>query len=145
MSRLDVLARLAKLRVDEARVALVVREVERDRLIAADRALVAALTREQAEAAQSLDARSTFSAYADKIRRDRDSLTMAIATAETAVDQQFDVLQGCYRELKTYELAIEDERVRLTAQALRRETLVLDEIGVDAARRKGTADRAEQG
>jgi flagellar export protein FliJ len=136
VNRLAVLARLAKLRVDEARIALARAEDERDRMVAAIAELEAALAVERVAATCSLEARSTFAAYAEAARRRRDGLRGGVERAAAAVAAGLDVLQARFRELKTYDLAIEAEEARAEERARRVETAEMDEVAADRARRR---------
>jgi flagellar export protein FliJ len=136
MSRLDVLARLAKLKVDEARVKLARLEGERDQWRAAIVGLDEAVAAERLAAAQSLEARSTFAAYVTAAQVRRESLTTMAESASAAVETQHGVLRACFRELKTYDLAIEAEDAREREVERRKESATLDEIAADRARRR---------
>jgi flagellar export protein FliJ len=135
VSRLPVLVRLHRRRLDEARLNLVRIEAERAALQAREAELEETMVVERRAARSSFDAARTYPSFARRMRVAFDALARGIAEADVAVDQASDQMTARFRELKTYELALEAEIERARADEARLERNELDEIAANRARR----------
>jgi flagellar export protein FliJ len=129
--RLATLIRLHTWRLDEQRRALADALRELDRLHQQSLALEAEITAEQEAAAVApAEAGLAYAGFARTAVERRAACRQAISGAETDVASRREKVQGCYRELRTLELAQDNRRQRAKAEADRRECLTLDEIAL---------------
>ena len=113
--RRDLAAQLRTLEALEDRAGALVEEVAREHGIAGSSAGEAALF---------------FGTYIEGVRRRREALEGAIASADSAVNEARDEAREAFRGLKTVETA-EDHRVRAEETELERlDQAILDEIGL---------------
>ncbi|HEV2673398.1 MAG TPA: flagellar export protein FliJ [Aliidongia sp.] len=129
--------RLHKWTVDEAqrRLGELMRLADRLRQDLED--LAAEAVREQAAAAQSLEAGMTYGAYAVRVIERREKLNRSIAEVEGQIEQAREALKDAFAELKKFELAAAaaEERARKKRDA--REQTALDEVAIGIFRRQG--------
>ncbi len=139
MSKLPVLVRLHRRRLDEARANLAVCEAAREDRRSRQAALNETMSLERRATRGSLEATRVYPAFAERMRSVAYALARAIAEADVAVDQASELLAARFRELKTYELALEAEVEERRSTEARLERSELDEIAADRARRAAVA------
>ncbi|MEX2648164.1 MAG: flagellar export protein FliJ [Alphaproteobacteria bacterium] len=139
MSKLPVLVRLHRRRLGEARGNLAACEAAREELSSRLAAFHGTMNLERRATRGSLEATRVYPAFAERMRSVADALARAIAEADVAVDQASELLAARFRELKTYELALEAEAEKQRSTEARRERSELDEIAADRARRTAAA------
>jgi flagellar FliJ protein len=128
--------RLHKWTVDEAQrqLADLMRLADRLRQDLAD--LEAEVLREQALAAQSLEASLTFGAYAGQVVERREKLNRSIAEVEGQIEQARDALKDAFAELKKFELAAASAEARARKKREAREQAASDEVALGIFRRQ---------
>ena len=130
MSRLDLLIRVQKRAVDDARMVLARAEEVLERLLDEDRRLDVTLGAERAAAGRSIEAAQAFQAYVHRIREERINLAVAIQAARDAARKAGDEVLAAHRELRKIELAQEAARERARQEAARRERRDTDELAL---------------
>lgn len=78
-----------------------------------------------------------YGRYHERYAAKRDALVQAMAQVQEEIEAARDELAEAFREAKTLELTQEARERRALAEAERRETLFLDEIGLTQHRRRG--------
>ncbi len=139
---LKTLVRMSEWTVDEKRRSLGVLLRQFDELETSLENLEKELVVEQRAAAVSPhEAGINYGRYAASVISRREYLNRAIQTIEKQIVSAREDLSDAYLELKKYEVA-ENNRKRLEEEETdRREALLLDDIGIEMARRRGTLDR----
>ena len=135
MKGLDTLIRLHRQRLDEKRVGRVDLEARRAALVALADGLERELEAERRTAAESLEARHTFGAYAERMTARQRAVAGEIATVDDALAKADDELAAAFQELKRYEISRDARAMRDRDALARRERMQLDEIGADQHRR----------
>ncbi len=131
MARLEGIIRVRKWELDEKRRVLVALERERsaiiDRMDAIDREVIA-----EREAASLEVGPVSLGAFMNgaKIRLDQLSAELAIKDQEILV--QHEEVSEAFRELKTFEIAEEQEKARIKKDLEHKEQVALDEQGVQS-------------
>ena len=83
-----------------------------------------------------------YGAYHRAYLERRATLEQKLATVRFLVERAREELAEAFRVLKTYEITQSNEDRRLRQEAERKETAVLDEIGLTLHRRKTAGERA---
>jgi flagellar export protein FliJ len=130
LSRLDLLIRVQKRAVDEARIVLANAEAVLGRLLDEDRRLDVTLGAERATAARSIEAAQAFQAYVHRVRDERVNLAVAIRAARDVARKAGDAVLEAHRELRKLELAEEAARERARQEAARRERRTTDDLAL---------------
>lgn len=130
MNRLDILIRVQKRVVDDARLALARAEAVLDRLLDEDRRLDVLLGAERAAAGRSIEAAQAFQAYVQRIRRERDALAVAVRSARDAVRRAADEVLDAHRELRKVELVQDAADERARQEESRRERRDTDDLAL---------------
>lgn len=142
MRGLAGLIRLHRWKLDERRKKLADMEtlaVElRAQLVRLDETLKA----EAELSATSLDAARSFSAYMAAETERRSRLTATIAELERELAAARDEVAQAFRELKTYEITLENRRNQKASRERRRQQAVLDEVGRNIFRGRGSGPAA---
>ncbi len=134
---LKTLVRLSEWTVDEKRRSLGVLLRQFDELEASLANLEKELIVEQrAAAASPHEAGINYGRYAASVISRREYLNRAIETMETQIVSAREDLSDAYLELKKYEVAERNRKQRETDELDRREQSVLDDIGLEMARRR---------
>ena len=136
MSALDNLVRISRWHLDEARQKLGDLERLESRLQGDIDRLDANLAAERAAAQESDQARAAYPAYAQAQKGRRQRLERSIADVQGQIAPARDAVAEAFREVKTYELARDNERARAESQRARAESARLDELGLQLHRRK---------
>lgn len=140
MADLSPLIRLHKYELDEKQRALSIlyaamAELERKR-----EKLMVEFAMETAAANANGETSFTFSAYAERVQREREELEEAQRVMDLKIQKAKDSLMETYSELKKYEMT-QAERERLAAEEeAYKESLMLDEIGLETYRRRQADD-----
>jgi flagellar export protein FliJ len=132
---LATLIRLAGSEVDTARRELQAVLAEEDRVNEALRTLDESLARESALAQQDPSFAGSFSLYLGHARRKRQGLEAERAALEPRIAAARDKLAEAFAIQKKYEIARDNRAAAARAEAARKETLDLDEMGLNAHRR----------
>jgi flagellar export protein FliJ len=143
VSRLDILIRVQKRVVDDARLALARAETVLDRLLDEDRRLDVLLGAERAAAARSIEAAQAFQAYVQRIRGERDALAVAVRSARDVVRRAADEVLDAHRELRKVELVQDAADERARQKEARRERRDTDDLALARfarSARNGAAD-----
>lgn len=136
-SGLPSLIRLHRWRVDEKRRRLAERRRRSDDLHGEAQRLEREIADEQARSrSDPLEAGIAYAGYARAAVERRTRTAAAIAAAEVDVAAARDDLGEAYRSLRTLEMAQADRERRQATEAERRERIVLDEVGLEAHRRR---------
>lgn len=93
------------------------------------------VARERKNAA-SLEWSFAFPPYADAAQARVDELNRKIAELDVSVAQAEERVSDAFKELKKYETALENQLERERVEAERKQQIVLDEIALNAHRRK---------
>ena len=134
---LGSLIRLKKWRVDEKRRALAERLRIEEALERGSRTLEAELVNEQRIATQSPDeAALLFGLYVQGVQIRRRELAASIAKSEVQSAKAREAVQAAHRDLKTFETAEASRQRRDAEELARKEQMDLDEIGLQAHRRR---------
>ena len=136
MKSLDTLIRLHRQGVDEKRLGRVALEEEREALVSLADGLARELEAERRAAAESLEARYTFEAYAERMTARQRAVAGEIATFDATLVRADDEIAAAFRELKRYEISRDTRETRERNALARRERMRLDEIGANQHRRR---------
>jgi flagellar export protein FliJ len=143
MSALDNLVRISRWHLDEARQKLGDLERLEARLHDDIQRLDANLVAERTAAAESDLARAAYPAYAQAQKLRRQRLERSIAEVRDQIAAARETVAEAFREAKKYELARDNERARAEAKRARAEAARMDEMGLQAYRRKQAGGGAE--
>ncbi len=135
MRGLNTLIRLHRQRLDEKRVKRLALEEEREALVALVDGLARELAAERRAAAESLEARYTFAAYAERMTARQRALAGEIATFDAALVKADDEITAAFQEFKRYEISRDARETGERNAQARRERMRLDEIGANQHRR----------
>lgn len=130
MKSLATLIDLKQRELDEKRRILVQLEEEMDRLLAEEAELKKALDREGRIAAEQPDMARYFGAFAEGNEKQQDEARNKQATIHSLIEAQRDAIGEAFAELKQMEIAKEKMDEEEEADANRKETMQLDEIGL---------------
>lgn len=132
---LATLIRLAGSDVDAARRDLQTVLAEEDRLKAALEALEESLAKESALAREDPSLAGSFSLYLANARRQREALEADLQALVPKIAAARDKLAEAFAVQKKYEIARDNRDAAARAEALRKETIELDEMGLNTHRR----------
>ena len=139
MKSLESLIRLRKFAVDESRRRL--RDLERleERLREQSRLLEEELTAEQrAAGGGSPEANLTYGGYAAGVIERRGHLQSSIDDVSVRIEHARGELGAAYEELKRFEITEARKLARARREEMRREGQILDEVGLNQYRRRGS-------
>jgi len=135
-SRLDNIIRLRKWELDEKRRVLAMLQAEEDAIIAR----IDALEQQVAEQSQSGDqlevSPTTLGVYLEGARIRAEMLEAELEAQAEKVAEQQDSVAETFRELKTFEIAREQEMKRAAQKEAREEQAAFDELGIQAHMRE---------
>lgn len=134
---LATLIRLAGGEVDEARRELEAVLAEEDTLITAMTVLEASVLHEQSEAGSDPTMLAALSAFLVRAREERKSLEQQRQDLQPRIDAAREALAEAFANQKKYEIAKETRDLSKNREEARRESLFLDEVGINAHNRKG--------
>ena len=130
MKSLQTLIDLKQQELDEQRRILVQLEEEMERLKAQEAELKKELAREGDIASKQPDMARYFGAFAQGNEQQQEQTREKQATINTLVEKQRDVITEAFAELKKMEIVKEKRETEEQANADRKETEELDEIGL---------------
>ncbi|PCI59245.1 MAG: hypothetical protein COB37_11925 [Kordiimonadales bacterium] len=142
MSRLDSIIRLKKWELDEVRRVLSELFAERD-------AMTAELDRMTEEVAEQSRSRSievfsvSVGAYMGGVRKRRLEIAATIEAKDVELEAQQDKVAEGFRELKTFEIAHDQEMKRQKLAESQAEQAVFDELGIQDHARKEAVTASE--
>lgn len=135
MSALDSLVRLHRWHLDEQRRQLAELDGLAGRLRAEAERLAVEQAREQAMAAQSLEAGSAYASYARRLIERREKLAQSLAAVEQEIVAAREAVNNAFQEMKRFETAAANRAAQRRRGLVRAEQRVLDEIGLEMFRR----------
>lgn len=133
---LATLIRLAGAEVDQARQSLQDVLAEEDALLAALAALEQSIADEQRQVGTDPTLRAALSAFLVRTREERASIVQQRQDLQPKIAAARDALAEAFAIQKKYEIARENRAAEAAADAAHRETLFLDEVGINAHNRK---------
>ena len=77
-----------------------------------------------------------YAPYADSANRQIDAISNLISELDVKIDAAEDRVADAFKDLKKYEVALERQQERERIEAERRDQIALDEIALNAHRRK---------
>ena len=140
MSALDSLIRLHRWQVDERRRHLADLEGLATQLTEESHRLDREETREQAAAAASPEAAITYAAYARRLIERRRKLAQSQAEIVEQMERSRALLAEAFQEVKRYEIMAANRLRQQQRREERRQQQALDNLGVEAFRRRGGKD-----
>jgi flagellar export protein FliJ len=137
---LHTLIRIRKWDVDERQRALGLLLRDEEKLIDFQNRLAAALAAERAfVATASVDQRTTFEAYVQRCRKQREDLDKALTVLRARIDEAREHLAEAFRRHKTFEITQDQRDAAEEKEFNRVEQINLDEMGIELHRRKAAA------
>ena len=136
MDGIATLARIHRMRLNDARRALADLHRERDGILGECARLAGELEAEKLIAAASWEANTAFAAYRGVMIARREAMNLLLDDVEVRLGEANDRIATQFRELKKYELTLERRELEKTREAERRERIELDELGLDMYRRR---------
>jgi len=137
VSALDSLIRLHRWQVDERRRHVADLEGLAAQLTEEHRRLEREDAREQAAAAASPEAASTYAAYARQLIERRRKLALSQAEVAEQIERSRGVLAEAFQEVKRYEIMAANRTRQQQRREARRQQQVLDDLNSEAFRRRG--------
>lgn len=137
---LATLIRIRKWDVEEKQRAVGALMRDEEKLLDFQTALERELVQEKATASQAAaNERYTLEPYIQRCRERRNNIAAALILIRRKIDEARDELAEAYRRLKTFEITQEQRDAAEEAEENRIEQITLDEMGLDAHRRKQNA------
>ena len=140
MSALDSLIRLHRWQVDERRRHLADLEGLATQLTDEHHRLDREEAREQAAAAASPEAAVTYAAYARQLTERRRKLAQSQAEVAEQIESSRAALAEAFQEVRRYEIMAANRLRQQQRREERRQQRALDDLGVEAFRRRGGKD-----
>jgi flagellar export protein FliJ len=140
MSALDSLIRLHRWHVDERRRHLADLEGLATQLTEESHRLDREETREQAVAAASPEAAITYAAYARQLIERRRKLAQSKTEVAEQIERSRALLAEAFQEVKRYEIMAANRLRQQQRREERRQQQALDNLGIEAFRRRGGKD-----
>ena len=138
MKGINTLIRLHRQHLDAKRVYRTNIEDQRAGLERRARAMQLEFEDERKTAAESLEVRQTFSAYAERMTRSLRALAAEMIEIDTQIARLNDEIVEAFQTLKGYELTRDARMKRMAKERAQRERAELDEIGAVQYRRQTT-------
>lgn len=140
MSRLDNIIRLRKWELDEVRRELAVLLGEREEMVHHLDMITEEIDEQNRSTAIEVFS-TTVGAYMDGVKKRRDQIGSMLEAKELEINEQQDKVAEGYRELKTFEIAHDQEMLRLKKAEDKEEQAMFDELGTqDHARQDAVTD-----
>jgi flagellar FliJ protein len=139
MSTLDSLIRVNRWQIDERRRQLADLEALAEKLRLDQRRLNDEDLREQRVAAASLEASFTYAGYADGLIERRRKLAQSLVEVADQTVTARQALADAFEEMKRYEITAANRVRQAQLREGRRQQQVMDDLGVEAFRRRGAA------
>jgi flagellar export protein FliJ len=131
MSRLQSIIRVRKWELDEKRRELVALEDERAAIVEQMDDLSIEVAEQQNAAALEVGPAS-LGAYMNGVRYKMSAFEAALMQKDKEIEERRDEVTEAFRELKTYEIAEEQEQKRIRDAAALRDQKILDEQGMQS-------------
>ncbi|HYM03057.1 MAG TPA: flagellar FliJ family protein [Stellaceae bacterium] len=138
MSALDSLVRIHRWQIDERRRQVADLEALASKLREERRRLDEEELREQRVAAEAPEAAFTYGGYVNALIERRNKLSQSLSEAAQQIQAAREALAEAYQEMKRYEITAASRARRQRLEEERRQQKMLDEIGLDAFRRRAS-------
>lgn len=142
MSRLDNIIRLRQWELDEVRRELATLLGEREDMVQQLQMMEEEIA-EQSRATSMEVFSVTVGAYMHGVRVKQEMITAAIVAKDEEISEQQDKVAEGFRELKTFEIARDQEMKRLVAQEAKEEQQAFDELGIQNHARQDAVVESE--
>ena len=136
MKGIDTLIKLHKRELDELRRRIGVFENQKQQLVNLSHKLAEELKKEIEEAGKRPEMGQFFGGFAKRIKTRQENIATEIAALDKKIDALTDEAREAFGELKKFELAKANAEKRAAKEAMRKETIALDEIASVQDRRK---------
>ncbi len=136
MKTLDTLIRLHKRKLDELRRNMVALENQKAQLQQAIKNLQQELENEVKLAGKQPEMANFFGEFAKRIKNRQENLRQEIVALDVKINNLNKEIFEAFTELKKYEIAKENAKLRQREEANRKETIMLDEIASQQYQRK---------
>lgn len=136
MKTLNTLIRLHKRTLDELRRNMVALENQKTQLQQTIKSLQNELEKEVALAGKQVEMANFFGEFAKRIRGRQDVIHQEIRGIDGKIEALNKEIFEAFTELKKYEIASENLKLRMLEEEKRKETLMLDEIAAQQFQRK---------
>lgn len=142
MSRLDNIIRLRKWELDEVRRILADLLGERDAMMHQLDMMEQEIADQSQNASIEVFA-TTVGAYMGGIKRRKDEIIAAVIKKEKEIEEQQDKVAEGFQELKTFEIARDQEMLRIRQAEAKEEQEMFDELGIQEHARKDAVTESE--
>jgi len=142
LSRLDNIIRLRKWELDEQRRVLADMLGEREALVHQYELIEQEISEQGRNSSLEVFA-TTVGAYMDGIKRKQDHILSVVAKKDKIIAEQQDKVAEGFRELKTFEIARDQEMLRLKQAEDKAEQDMFDELGIQEHARKDAVTESE--
>ena len=136
MSAIDSLVRLHRWQLDEHRRQLADLDLLAQKLRAEKLRLAEEEASEQNAAGASLEAATAYGGFARHLIERREKIEQSIAAVEQQIATAREALAETYQEVKRYEIALANRVTQRRKRSERQQQRTLDEVGIDAYRRR---------
>ena len=133
---LTTLIKLYRRRLDELRRAMVALENEKSQLQLASARLQQELEDEIRKATEQPEMGHFFGGFATRIQQRQEELASAIHEIDMKIRKLNDDISEAFTDVKKYEIAQDNQKKREAQEALRKETIMLDELASQQHRRQ---------
>lgn len=140
MKTLDTLIRLHKRTLDELRRNMGVLELQKSQLQQTIQALQKDLDTEVELAGKQPEMANFFGGFAKRIKKRQEDIRLEISVLDKKITALNNEIFEAFTELKKYEIAKENAKLRVQEVEKRKETLMLDEIAAQQYQRKQTKE-----
>lgn len=140
MSALDSLIRLHRWQLDERRRDLATLEDLAAKLEEERRRLEAEDARERDAAAASPEAAFAYATYVRRLIERRRKIEQSRAEVAERIARAREALAEAFQEVKRYEIAAANRAKQQEQQEARRETKIMDDLGIEGFRRKAAGN-----
>ncbi len=136
MKTLNILIRLHKRKLDELRRNMASLEGQKEQLRQSIKALQNELEKEMKLAGIQAEMANFYGGFAKRIRGRQDMLHGEIKNIDVKIAELNKEIFAEFTELKKYEIALENQKLRMREEEKRKETLMLDEIAAQQFQRR---------
>ena len=136
MSAIDSLVRLHRWQLDEHRRQLADLDLLAEKLRAEKTRLAEEEATEQIVAGASLEAATAYGGFARHLIERREKIEQSIISVEQQIATAREALAETYQEMKRYEIALANRVTQRRKRSERQQQRTLDEVGIDAYRRR---------
>jgi flagellar FliJ protein len=136
MKGIATLVRVYRMRLNDARRGLADLFREKEGILAECDRIAGEVEAERIIAAGSLEAGTAFARYRGAMIMRREALNPLIADVDRRIAEVNEHIAVLFRELKKYELTLEQREQEKAREEERREQLLLDELGLEMFRRR---------